>query len=163
MADDAALAASSAPAARAASMAGRAPAAGLSIPPSASSPVDASMPETIGGSGVASLVTTAVALVFVLGLAWVLLRLLKRFQHRGLDRSPQADAPQVVHSMALGQRERLTTVRWRGRDYLLGVTPSNVSLIDRHPIDRGPIDGEPPAAALRPGSSDVRNPDARAS
>ena len=112
---------------------------------SASSPVDGGVSEPIGSSGIASLATTALALVFVLALAWVLLRLLKRLQQRGGLGSAQADAPQVLRSVGLGPRERLVTVRWRGREYLLGVTPGSVTLIDRD-LDLDAIEPAPDAA-----------------
>jgi flagellar protein FliO/FliZ len=70
-----------------------------------------------------------VALVLVLGLAWLCLAALKRFQ---LGRLPAgASAAQVIGSVALGPRERVVTLRWHGRDYLLGVTPAAIQLIDR--------------------------------
>jgi flagellar biogenesis protein FliO len=72
---------------------------------------------------------TALALAFVLALAWLALRGLKRLQQRA-GGNAEAGAPQVLHSQGLGPRERLVTVRWRGRDYLLGVTAGSVSAID---------------------------------
>ncbi len=74
--------------------------------------------------------STALALAFVLALAWLALRALKRLQQRGGGNAEAAGAPQVVHSLGLGPRERLLTVRWRGCDYLLGVTAAGVSYID---------------------------------
>jgi flagellar biogenesis protein FliO len=77
----------------------------------------------------AQLAGTALALVFVLALAWLALRGLKRLQQRA-GGSSEADAPLVLHSQGLGPRERLVTVHWRGRDYLLGVTAGSVTFID---------------------------------
>ncbi len=72
-----------------------------------------------------------VALLLVLGLAWVCLALLKRMQG-GWSRSPAGTSPaQVVASVALGPRERVVTLRWQGRDYLLGVTPAAIQVIDQ--------------------------------
>lgn len=71
---------------------------------------------------------TALALVFVLALAWLALRGLKRLQQRG--GTAAHDAPQLLHSTGLGPRERLVMVRWRGRDYLLGVAAGSVTFID---------------------------------
>ena len=78
----------------------------------------------------AQLAGTALALVFVLALAWLALRGLKRLQQRA-GGSSEAGAPQVLHSQGLGPRERLVTVHWRGHDYLLGVTAGSVNLIDQ--------------------------------
>ena len=72
--------------------------------------------------------STALALVLVLALAWLLLRALKRWQVKtGVGGG--ADPVQVLHSVALSPRERLVTVRWRGRDYLLGVAAGAVQRI----------------------------------
>lgn len=78
-----------------------------------------------------SLAVTALALVFVLGLAWLFLYLLKRMGTlRGADgRVP----PQVVQAIALGGRERLVVVRDGSLEYVLGVTANQVSLIDKRP------------------------------
>lgn len=75
------------------------------------------------------LLSTALALGFVLLLAWVGLRLLKRLQ-AGRASDASASQPQVLHSVPLGPRERLVSVRHRGREYLLGVTPGAISVID---------------------------------
>lgn len=76
-----------------------------------------------------SLASTALALCFVLVLAWLALRIIKRFQF-GKTSGGDHDAPRVVRSVALGQRERLVTVHYRGREYLLGVAAGAVSVID---------------------------------
>jgi len=87
------------------------------------------MPPSDTPSMAAQLAGTALALAFVLALAWFALRGLKRLQQRA-GGGTATDAPQLLHSTGLGPRERLVTVRWRGRDYLLGVTPGGVSFID---------------------------------
>jgi len=81
-----------------------------------------------------SLASTALALCFVLALAWVVLRLIKRLQS-GKASSGGDDAPHILRSVPLGQRERLVTVRYRGREYLLGVAAGAVSVIDNLPGD----------------------------
>jgi len=87
------------------------------------------MPAPEAPSMAAQLAGTALALVFVLALAWLALRGLKRLQQRA-GGAGEAGAPQLLHSQGLGPRERLVTVRWRGRDYLLGVGAGSVNLID---------------------------------
>lgn len=78
--------------------------------------------------------STAVALVLVLLLAWLMLRALKRWQVKtGVGGGAQA--VQVLHSVALGPRERLVTVRWRGREYLLGVAAGAVQRIADVEVD----------------------------
>ncbi|MBW8832177.1 MAG: flagellar biosynthetic protein FliO [Burkholderiales bacterium] len=82
-----------------------------------------------------NLLSTAVALVVVLLLAWVSLRALKRVQQgRTGTRSDGSEVPQVVRSVGLGPRERLVTMRYRGREYLLGVTAGAVSVVESHEI-----------------------------
>ena len=93
----------------------------------------ASAPVVAGGAASAglwsSLLVTMLALAFVLALAWLFLRLLKRATTlRAVDgRVP----PQVVQAVPLGGRERLVVVRDGGHEYVLGVTAASVSLIDK--------------------------------
>lgn len=100
------------------------------------------MPETVtsadpSGSFLASLLVTALALAFVLALAWALLRLLKRgMQMRGM--AAGAAAPQVLQAISLGGRERLVLVRHAGADYLLGVTAASITLVDKQPAPAAP-------------------------
>jgi flagellar protein FliO/FliZ len=89
----------------------------------------------------AQIVATALALLLVLGLAWGVLRGLRRLQP-GLG-TRGAALPQVLHSVGLGTRERLVLVRHRGREYLLGVGAGSVQVIDRWAEAPGPED--PPA------------------
>jgi flagellar protein FliO/FliZ len=93
-----------------------------------------------------------VALVLVLLLAWVLLALLKRFQ---VGRSSAGvGSAQVLGTVALGPRERVVTLRWQGRDYLLGVTPAAIQLIDQResPAAQAVVTPEPsqPAQPAQP-------------
>ena len=82
------------------------------------------------------LVTSAISLALVLGLAWLLLRWLKRAQvGRGADTQPQ-----VLRAVALGPRERLVVVRHHDTEFLLGVTAASVSVIERRRIDAAPLD-----------------------
>ncbi len=85
---------------------------------------------TAGSAGwVSQALATVLALALVLGLAWLVLRTLRRLQP-GLGGRP-GGAPQVLHSAGLGPRERLVLVQHRGREYLLGVSAGGVQLIDR--------------------------------
>lgn len=94
------------------------------------------------GGMVTNLVSTVIALVVVLGLAWVSLRALKRLQDGRAGKAPHApDVPQVLRSVGLGPRERLVTVRYRGREFLLGVTAGAISVVDSHAVEaRSPGD-----------------------
>ena len=75
---------------------------------------------------------TALALAFVLALAWFALRGLKRLQQRAGGR--EGDTIVVLSSAGVGTRERLVAVRYRDRDYLLGIAAGAVTLIDRWPV-----------------------------
>ena len=89
------------------------------------------------GAGLwSSLLVTLLALAFVLALAWLFLRLLKRATTlRSVDgRAP----PQVVQAVALGGRERLVVGRDGEHEYVLGVTAASVSLIDKRPAGSVP-------------------------
>jgi flagellar biosynthetic protein FliO len=125
-----------------------APGASFSPAPTAPAATSASLaapapaPASTGAGGAelwSSLLVTLLALAFVLALAWLLLRLLKRATTlRGAD----GQVPwQVVQALPLGGRERLVIVRRGAREYVLGVTPASVSLIDQ----RAPGDAERPA------------------
>lgn len=110
----------------------------------------------MNGSALASLLTTLAALAFVLALAWLSLRLLRRMQGRqGLPHG--AGAPRVLHVLSLGPRERLVSVEYGGRRLLLGVTPSSIQLLDSAPCtppggDAAPDDATPAAAAPQQGA-----------
>ena len=85
--------------------------------------------DAVGAGLWSSLLVTVLALAFVLALAWLFLRLLKRATTmRSIDgRVP----PQVVQAVPLGGRERLVVVRDGEHEYVLGVTAASVSLIDK--------------------------------
>lgn len=89
----------------------------------------ASAPVVAGAGLWSSLLVTMLALAFVLALAWLFLRLLKRATTlRAVDgRVP----PQVLKAVPLGGRERLVVVRDGEHEYVLGVTAASVSLIDK--------------------------------
>ena len=109
---------------------------------SASLAAPAPAPASTGAGGTelwSSLLVTLLALAFVLALAWLFLRLLKRATTL---RGANGQEPwQVVQALPLGGRERLVIVRHGAREYVLGVTPASVSLIDQ----RAPGDTERPA------------------
>ncbi len=76
-----------------------------------------------------SLLVTAAALAFVLALAWLLLRLLNRAT---AQRSRQGKAPlHVARAISLGGRERVIILRDGSLEYVLGVTATQVALIDK--------------------------------
>jgi flagellar biogenesis protein FliO len=91
-----------------------------------------------------SFLMTLLALAFVLALAWLVLRLLKRVM---IPRAVNGQAPvNVMQAVALGGRERLVIVRQGDHEYLLGVTAASVNLIDKRVIE-----AEQPSSVEEPG------------
>lgn len=117
-----------------------------------------------GGNLLTSALSTLVALVFVLGLAWGFVRLLRHFQDRRVPGS-QGPMPRVVHSLSLGPRERLVSVDYAGKRLLLGVTAASIQLLDSQPAAEAPEPGSVEAMRLDPDMHDdatpVRAPDMR--
>ena len=93
--------------------------------------------------------STALALALVLALAWLALRALKKLQSRSTG-GGGGGPMQVLRSAALGPRERLVTVRYRDREYLLGVATGGVNLIDRWPEGAALADAPAPVAPPSP-------------
>ena len=92
--------------------------------------------------------STALALALVLALAWLALRALKKLQGRSTGGG--GNPMQVLRSAALGPRERLVTVRYRDREYLLGVATGGVNLIDSWPASEAAIGAQAPLSPPLP-------------
>lgn len=92
--------------------------------------------------------STALALALVLALAWLALRALKKLQSRSTGGG--GNPMQVLRSAALGPRERLVTVRYRDREYLLGVATGGVNLIDSWPASEAAIGAQAPLSPPLP-------------
>jgi flagellar biogenesis protein FliO len=76
-----------------------------------------------------AVLTSFAALAFVLLLAWLFLRWLKRMQ---IGTSGDASAgPRVLRAVGLGPRERLVVVQHHDTELLLGVTAAGISVLDR--------------------------------
>ena len=74
-----------------------------------------------------TLLITIVALVVVLAVAWFALRILASMYRS----KPSGNKPvKILHTTAIGSRERLVLVQYRGRDILLGVSTGGISVID---------------------------------
>ena len=81
-----------------------------------------------------SILAVVVSLALVLGLAFVALKGIRRWQ----DRFPGADEGgerpmRFLRALPVGQSERLTMVEVRGEVLLLGVTAGGISLIKSWP------------------------------
>jgi flagellar protein FliO/FliZ len=76
----------------------------------------------------AQLAGTALALAFVLALAWLALKGLQRLQRHA--QGSAAGSVQVLASVAVGPRERVVHLRWQGRELLIGVAAGSVTRLD---------------------------------
>ncbi len=86
----------------------------------------------MNGEVIGALIGTAGATLVVLALAWVTLTLIKKapmMRLRGEGDAP----PSFVHAVPVGQRERVTVVRYREEIFMLGVTPGGISVLARFP------------------------------
>ena len=82
-----------------------------------------------------SVATMLIALAFVLALAWLALRLLKRLQAGPLV-ATALDAPRFVRALPVGARERVVVMHYRGEEWVLGVTAGGISLLARDPAPK---------------------------
>jgi flagellar protein FliO/FliZ len=71
------------------------------------------------------------ALIFVVVMAWLLLKGLKGFHSQYGD----GTRIKLLLTLPVGTRERLVVVNYRGQEYLLGITPGGVNLVDKLPAD----------------------------
>jgi flagellar protein FliO/FliZ len=91
-----------------------------------------------------SLLAVILALAVVLGLAWVAIRLLRRWNDHFQGGGEGNDPPiRFLRAMAVGQRERIALVEVRGEVMLVGVTAGGISLLARWPDGKVPNDAFP--------------------
>jgi flagellar biosynthetic protein FliO len=95
-------------------------------------------------SALLELLTVAVALAIVLGLAFFSLKLLKRLQAG----APSDDQIRYLRALPVGQRERLTLVAYRDEVFLLGVTAGQITVLDRRTRTAEELAAEATAAEL---------------
>ena len=97
------------------------------------------------GAALSGLLGTVIALAIVLGLAYVSLRLLRRWQDRGMGREPGEPERRLrfVRALPLGQRERLVLVEAEGELMLIGVSGGSVSLLRNWGGPAAPAPGAP--------------------
>ena len=89
--------------------------------------------------------STLLALILVLGLAWLFLRALKHLQARRA--AAGSDGPQLVSAVAVGPRERLVVVAYRGRQHLLAFSAGGVCVVDSHAAAPDANTPAPPSTA----------------
>lgn len=86
-----------------------------------------------------SLLAVVIALGLVLGLAYVLLRLLRRWQDRVHGAAEEGEKPiRFLRTLPLGQSERVVLIEVRDEVMLVGVTPGGISLLKTWPAEAAP-------------------------
>lgn len=87
-----------------------------------------------------SLLAVVIALGIVLGLAYVLLRLLRSWQDRVHGAAEEGEKPiRFLRTLPLGQNERVVLIEVRDEVMLVGVTPGGVSLLKSWPAGTPPV------------------------
>jgi flagellar protein FliO/FliZ len=83
------------------------------------------------GAAFTGLLGTLIALAFVLGLAWVSLKFLRRWQDRFTGQRDGGPDRQLrfVRALPIGQRERLILVEAEGELMLIGVSAGSITLL----------------------------------
>jgi flagellar protein FliO/FliZ len=93
-----------------------------------------------------SLLALALALAFVLGLAWAFIWLLRKWQDQqtGGIGDGAGDRPiRFLRSLPLGQRERITLISAHGEVMLIGVCSGSITLLARWPEEKADNDVSP--------------------
>lgn len=86
-----------------------------------------------------SLLAVVIALAIVLGLAFVLLRFLRRWQDRVQGAAENGEKPiRFLRAMPLGQGERVVLIEVRDEVLLVGVTSGGISLLKSWDAADGP-------------------------
>lgn len=81
-----------------------------------------------------SFASMLLALVIVLGLAYVVLRILRsRMQPRGPQGTGSDEALRFVRALPVGAKERVVIVEHRGARWMLGVTAGGINTIAHWP------------------------------
>jgi len=69
-------------------------------------------------------------LAVVLALVWVTLRILKRTQFG----KSSDDTLRFMRALPVGNRERVVLIQYRGEEYMLGVTPGGINLLEKRDV-----------------------------
>ena len=94
------------------------------------------------GTVISSIVAMVLSLALVLGLAYGVLWLLRRFQDRTLQRGGGDEGEttlRFLRALPLGPRERVVLVETRGETMLLGVTAGAITVLSRWDVEGRPL------------------------
>lgn len=70
---------------------------------------------------------TILALIVVLGIAWLVLRGAKNLHNLKQKNNPMT----LKSTLPLGSKERVVVIQYQGKEYLLGVTSHQINLLDK--------------------------------
>ena len=83
-----------------------------------------------------SFASMLLALAIVLGLAYVVLRIMRaRMQPRGPQGTASDDVLRFVRALPVGTKERVVIVEHRGARWMLGVTAGGINTIAHWPLE----------------------------
>ncbi len=98
-----------------------------------------------------SFASMLLALAVVIGLAWVVLRVLRdRMQPRAASGAAGDDALRFVRALPVGAKERVVLVEHRGERWMLGVTAGGISTIAHWPQSAASSDAQGAARSVEP-------------
>jgi flagellar protein FliO/FliZ len=98
----------------------------------------------------ATLLTTLGYLCLLVAVMFLAYYLLRRFGIHGWGAHGGRNAPRLMSRLALGARQSVAVVRFRGRDLLLGVTDERVTLLtEAEAAEDSPASADEPAAGPR--------------
>ena len=75
------------------------------------------------------LLFTLMALVLVVGLAWLFIKALKGFHVKQIG----TNRMNLLLTLPVGSRERVVVVSYRQHEYLVGITAGGMTLLDKLP------------------------------
>lgn len=99
------------------------------------------------GAIFSSLLAIVLSLAFVIGLAWGILWLLKRFQDGSFGKlggNETGRSLRFERALPIGPRERLVLVDVDGEQMLLGVTAHSITSLKSWPVEEDGADDETP-------------------
>ncbi|WP_419785773.1 flagellar biosynthetic protein FliO [Pseudodesulfovibrio sp.] len=85
-----------------------------------------------------TVLTTAGYLCLLLGVIFLAYWLLRRLGLPGATGSGGSGGPRLINRLVLGQRQSVVVVRYRERDYLLGVTEQHITPLAEEDMEELP-------------------------
>lgn len=86
-----------------------------------------------------SLAITALALVFVLVLAWVVLKAISL----NYKRTQSGGHIKVIETANISPKDRVAVIRYRDEDYLVGINGQSFTLLDKNQVNTESLSNMP--------------------